>query len=79
MWALAGFMFIYVAFLGQRLQLVKQDEEAEKQQENFAIQQKSILLQQFESSFFQLLNLQCEIANKVHQKMTTRDMGGQAR
>ncbi len=70
-WALAGLMFIYVAFLGQRLQMAKQDEELEAQQRNFELQQKSILLQQFESGFFQLLNLFNEVANKMHDTHIT--------
>jgi|ERR1017187_4274403 hypothetical protein len=64
LWALAGLMFIYVAFLGQRLQLAKQDEELETQQRNFA-------LQQFENGFFQLLNLHHDIAREMHQIITS--------
>jgi len=64
LWALAGLMFIYVAFLGQMLQLVKQDEELEAQKRNFA-------LQQFENGFFQLLDLHNDIAKGMHETIVS--------
>jgi hypothetical protein len=57
LWALAGLMFIYVAFLGQRQQMLLQREEMEGQEKQFRLQQESIARQNFESAFFQLLNL----------------------
>lgn len=57
LWALAGLMFIYVAFLGQKQQLLLQRQEMEGQEEQFRLQQDSIKRQNFESAFFQLLNL----------------------
>jgi hypothetical protein len=55
LWALAGLMFIYVAFLGQKQQMLLQREEMEGQEEQFRLQQESIARQGFESAFFQLL------------------------
>lgn len=71
LWALAGLMFIYVAFLGQKQQLLLQREameqqkaqfdqeqnELEQQREQFLLQQESIRQQNFENAFFQLLGL----------------------
>jgi hypothetical protein len=63
LWTLAGLMFIYVAFLGQKQQLLLQREEMEGQEEQFQLQQESIKRQNFESGFFQLLNMQNQIAS----------------
>jgi Putative phage abortive infection protein len=54
LWALAGFFIIFVAFLIQALQFAEQRKQ-------FKIQTDSIARQNFESSFFQMLNLHNEI------------------
>jgi hypothetical protein len=55
-WSLAGFLLIYVTFLAQKRQLLQQDAELEDQKKQFQLQHDSIKQQNFESSFFQLLN-----------------------
>src|SRR5260370_5406523 len=90
LFALAGLLLIYVAFLGQKLQLLFQREEIENQKEQFAheqalqkeqaaqqekelerqraqfpIQNESIKLQNYESSFFQLLHLHNQIVMEL--------------
>jgi hypothetical protein len=58
-WTLAGLFFIYVAFQGQKLQLLKQDIELDEQNKQFS-------LQNFESIFFQLLTYQNQIVSRFH-------------
>jgi hypothetical protein len=92
LFGLAGLMFIYVAFLGQKQQLLIQNEqleaqkrqseddqqaqqesfrqqrhEIERQQKQFEVQQRSIERQAFDNYFFQLLNLQNQIASQLRQ------------
>lgn len=59
LWALAGLMFIYVAFLGQKQQLLLQRQEMKEQEGQFRLQQKSIRKQNFETAsvadFFQFV------------------------
>jgi hypothetical protein len=66
LWALAGVILIYVAFLGQRLQLIKQDIEMVKQDAQILEQNNQMAKQQFESGFFQLLTLQSGIVASMH-------------
>jgi hypothetical protein len=56
-WSLAGLLIIFVAFLAQKQQLMRQEIELKNQEKQFDLQQQSIKLQNFENSFFQLLNL----------------------
>jgi hypothetical protein len=65
LWALAGLMFIYVAFLGQKQQLLLQREEMEGQEIQFQLQQNSIKRQSFESAFFQMVNLHNQLVNEL--------------
>lgn len=67
-WALAGVLLIYVAFLGQRLQLLYQQQELRDtraelrgQREEFQIQNETAKRQRFENTFFHLLTLHHEI------------------
>ena len=69
-WSLAGLFFIYVAFLGQKQQLLNQQLELlynrieikntqfelKGQKEQLRLQNETQKLQQFESTFFQLIN-----------------------
>ena len=66
-WSLAGLLFIYVAFLAQRQQLLQQDAELEDQKKQFKIQNDSIKQQNFEAAFFQLLGLQNQIASQMQR------------
>ena len=67
LWALAGLMFIYVAFLGQKQQLLLQREEMEGQETQFKLQQNSIKRQNFESSFYQMVNLHNQLVTGLRQ------------
>lgn len=96
-------MFIYVAFLGQKQQLIIQNEQltAQKrqfdiehvdqqeqfrlqqneiaaQQRQFEIQQQSIKQQNFESSFFKLLNLQMTIVGGLHVNLSGAGFSGRS-
>jgi hypothetical protein len=72
LWALAGLLFIYVTFLAQKRQLQQQTDELEEQQEQFEIQrrdsqlqQESIKQQNFENTFFHLLNLHNQLVTDM--------------
>lgn len=78
-WSLAGLFFIYVAFLGQKQQLLNQQVEIMYSQlevkytrlelhgqKNEMIQQNNTLrIQKFENTFFQMLNLFNSIVNSM--------------
>ena len=78
-WALAGVAIIYVAFLGQQLQLLYQQEElkenreelksareeVEAQKKEMQEQNETLRLQRFESMFFELLKFHGEIVNSL--------------
>jgi hypothetical protein len=78
LWALAGLMFIYVAFLGQKQQLLLQREEMEGQEKQFQSQQESIKRQNFESAFFQLLNLHNQNVVQLQGHINGREEKGRA-
>ena len=79
LWALSGIFFIYVAFLGQKQQLLYQSLEIHQNREELeltrdelagqreALQEQShtFKLQQFENTFFQLLQLQMKIRESI--------------
>ena len=72
LWALAGLFLIYVAFLGQKQQLIYQQfelrdtkEELRGQKEQLKIQNRQMKKQIFESTFFQLLRLHNEIVDGI--------------
>jgi hypothetical protein len=79
-WSLAGIMMIYVAFLGQRRQMLLQEEdlrlnrvdlrdtrkELKGQKEALEAQLVTAKRQQFENTFFQLVRLHGEILAAVH-------------
>lgn len=70
-WSLAGLFFIYVAFLGQKQQILNQQleliysreelkltrEELAAQQKEMVEQNKTLRIQRFENTFFSMLNL----------------------
>jgi hypothetical protein len=74
-WALAGLLFIYVAFLGQKQQNLQQYADSLDQQRQFDLQQESIKRQNFESSFFQLLNQQNAIVTEMRYGANSRWQG----
>ena len=61
LWSLASVCLVFVAFLAQLQQMAKQDEEITAQQNQFAAQQANQLQQNFESTLFQLLNIQQQL------------------
>jgi hypothetical protein len=63
LWSLAGLFVIFVAFLAQKQQLIRQDVELEEQRRRFQLQHESIKQQNFENSFFQLLSLHNQIVS----------------
>lgn len=72
LWSLAALLFIYVAFLGQKQQLIYQQQEldetrAELTGQRKALQQQSETLkkQRFESTFFGMLSLHNEIIDNL--------------
>ncbi len=67
-WSLAGLLIIFVAFLAQKQQLQRQETELEEQKQQFKIQNESIKRQNFESSFFQLLNQHRQILTEMHYR-----------
>jgi Putative phage abortive infection protein len=76
LWSLAVGFLIFVAFLVQKQQLQYQQEELEltradleEQQERLEKQERITNRQNFETSFFQLLNLQNQIASQMRQRL----------
>lgn len=79
LWSLSGLFFIYIAFLGQQKQMLFQNLELQfnrfevkstrfelKEQKLQMIEQnKSIKLQRFENTFFNMINLLHEIVNSI--------------
>ena len=65
LWSLAGFFLILVAFLAQKQQLLRQHVELEDQRKQFQLQHDSLKRQNFESSFFQLLNVHNQIVSAM--------------
>ena len=78
-WSLAGLFFIYVAFLGQKQQLLNQQLEImysqlevkntrlelAGQKQEMRIQNETLLQQKFENTFFNLLNLLNSVVNSI--------------
>lgn len=79
LWSLAGILLIYVAFLGQRLQILFQQQELEdnrkeladtreevkRQREEAEEQNRTLRQQRFEASFFELLRLHADIVSAL--------------
>jgi len=88
-WSLAGLFFIYVAFLGQRQQLLSQQIEIlysrlevkhtrlelKGQKEEMKIQNSTLLQQRFESTFFQLLRNHQDIVNGIDIRVKNNRVG----
>ena len=71
-WSLAGIFFLYVAFLGQKLQLINQQREIQltvreirAQREEMEFQSKTFEKQQFENTLFNLLRMHHQIVSGV--------------
>lgn len=86
-WSLAGLFFIYVAFLGQKQQLLNQQMEImysqlevkytrlelEGQKREMIAQNQTLRQQRFENTFFQLLRNHQEIVNGIDIRKKNRD------
>lgn len=67
LWALSGLLFIYVSYLGQkeeielqRIELKNNVRELEGQKEQLRLQNETMMKQQFENTFFELLKIHRE-------------------
>lgn len=79
LWALAGVFFIYVAFLGQKLQLIQQQDDINLSRKELKLTRKELKYQRkqmeeqtaiyrkqiFENTFFNQLKIHHEIVNNV--------------
>lgn len=89
LWSLAGLFFIYVAFLGQKQQLLNQQLELKfnqievkntrlelaGQKQEMIIQNETLKLQKFENTFFNLLNLLNSVVNNIDiRNVRTQDV-----
>lgn len=79
LWSLAGLFLIYIAFLGQKLQLLNQQEELVLNREElqatrleFEQQNETLRKQRFENTFFQLLKFHHDIVEAID----LRSVGG---
>jgi hypothetical protein len=68
LFSLGGLLLIYATFLSQQQQIAQQDKELETQKAQVQAQHESMKRQNFESSFFQLLNLQNDISTNMRGK-----------
>jgi hypothetical protein len=82
-WALASVLLIYVAFLGQRAQMLLQQEQLELTKVDVAEQQRRLdaeaelsQKQLFESSFFQLLSAHSQIVENISIRYQGRELDG---
>jgi len=64
-WALAGVILFYLALIYQRRELVLQREELLETRQILANQSKTIQIQQFENTFFQLLEFHLSAAKRI--------------
>lgn len=95
-WSLAGLFFIYIAFLGQKQQLLNQQLEImysqlevkytrlelSGQKQEMMEQNKTLRLQKFENTFFNLLTLHHQIIagiDQIEQKKTSNGRGNDLR
>ena len=79
-WALAGVAIIYIAFLGQQLQILRQQEDLKLAQEQAETQKKEMIEQnerlrhqQFEAHFFELMKFQNDIVNSMEYSRSSPD------
>lgn len=87
LWSLAGLFFIYVAFLGQKQQLINQQIELlysqaevratrielEGQKEQLIEQNKTLRQQRFENTFFEMLSLRTSLIENLNVKLIFAD------
>lgn len=73
-WTLAGVFFIYVAFLGQKLQLEQQQIEIRHAQGQTTITRLELKEQRFENTFFLLMQSQNEILSLMDFKTKEKEI-----
>ncbi len=73
-WTLAGVFFIYVAFLGQKIQLEQQQIEIRHAKGQTVITRLELAEQRFENTFFSLLQFQNEILNLMDFKIKGKEV-----
>ncbi|GGH70233.1 hypothetical protein HNQ91_002969 [Filimonas zeae] len=64
-WSLGGLFFIYVAFLGQKTQMIYQEIQLERQKIEIEGQSAEFDRQRFETTFFNLLGLHNQIVENI--------------
>ena len=74
-WALAGVVLFYVALKEQRKEFNLQLEELKSTKEIYELQSNTLKIQQFESTFFNLINLLSVMRDKIEIDKTTYSSG----
>ncbi|MEM9389603.1 MAG: hypothetical protein AAGA02_03970 [Bacteroidota bacterium] len=69
-WALAGVILFFLALIYQKRELVLQREELKESRKIMEHQSATIAIQQFENTFFQLLNFHINAANNIRNTIT---------
>ncbi|MEM6522466.1 MAG: hypothetical protein AAF693_01690 [Bacteroidota bacterium] len=69
-WALAGVILFFLALIYQKRELVLQREELKESRKIMEHQSATIAIQQFENTFFQLLNFHINAANTIRTTIT---------
>lgn len=68
-WALAGVILFFLALIYQKHELVLQREELKESRKIMESQSKTIAIQQFENTFFQLLNFHINATNNIRESL----------
>ncbi len=69
-WALAGVVLFFLALIYQKRELVLQREELKESRKIMEHQSATIAIQQFENTFFQLLNFHINASNNIRSTVT---------
>ncbi len=70
-WALAGVILFFLALIYQKRELVLQREELKESRKIMEYQSATIAIQQFENTFFQLLNFHINASNTIRNLATS--------
>jgi len=68
-WALAGVILFFLALIYQKRELVLQREELKESRKIMKSQSQTIAIQQFENTFFQLLNFHINATNSIRDSL----------
>mgnify|MGYP001795266993 CR=1 FL=1 len=69
-WALAGVILFFLALIYQKSEMVQHREELKESRKIMEHQSATIAIQQFENTFFQLLNFHINAANNIRSTVT---------